>query len=123
CEAVQYAHRNLVIHRDLKPSNILVMPPAGSIGGLYGQVKLLDFGIAKLLEADAAEDETVLTHTGARVMTPEYAAPEQVLGAAVTTTTDVYALGVLFYVLMTGQRPYELRGRPLAEVERIICEE
>ncbi len=97
CDAVAYAHRNLVVHRDLKPSNILV---DGS-----GQVKLLDFGVSKML---VAGDETAepLTRTGALMMTPAYAAPEQILGQAVTTATDIYALGVLLYELLTGQRPH-----------------
>ena len=113
CQAVHYAHQNLIIHRDLKPANILVTSD--------GQVKLLDFGIAKLIEED--DDEAGLTRTGMRLMTPEYAAPEQVRGEAATTATDLYALGVLLYELMTGHRPYELRGRSLGEIERIICEE
>ena len=112
CQAVHYAHQNLIIHRDLKPPNIFVTDD--------GQVKLLDFGIAKLVEED---DEAGLTRTGMRLMTPEYAAPEQVRGQAATTATDVYALGVLLYELMTGHRPYALRGRSLGEIERIICEE
>ena len=94
CSAVAYAHRNLVVHRDLKPSNILVTDD--------GVVKLLDFGIAKLLEAGA---EPGLTGTQL-VMTREYAAPEQVLGEPITTATDVYALGVLTYTLLTGHLPY-----------------
>jgi eukaryotic-like serine/threonine-protein kinase len=113
CDAVRYAHQNLVIHRDLKPSNILVTPD--------GQVKLLDFGIAKLL-ADGTDAETGLTRTGLRVMTPEYAAPEQVMGAAVTTATDVYALGALLYELVSGHRAHRLVTRSLAEVERVVCE-
>ena len=112
CQAVQYAHRNLVVHRDLKPSNMLVTEA--------GQVKLLDFGIAKLLEQD--EETTVMTHTGGLVMTPEYASPEQVRGEAITTATDVYALGVLLYELLTGRRPYQFTNRSAGEIERVICE-
>lgn len=108
CDAVAYAHRNLVVHRDLKPSNILVRDD--------GQVKLLDFGIAKLLNEDEAAARTEL-----RAMTPEYAAPEQILGGTVTTTTDVYQLGVLLYELLTGRRPYDLRERSPREAERVIC--
>ena len=122
CEAVQYAHRNLIIHRDLKPSNILVAdgagataqrdasgdgapPPEAAIGRTGGpQVKLLDFGIAKALGDDEAQ--AVHTQTGHFVVTPAYAAPEQLAGADVTTATDVYALGLLLYELLTGRRPY-----------------
>jgi eukaryotic-like serine/threonine-protein kinase len=95
CRAVSYAHRNLIVHRDLKPSNILVTRD--------GKVKLLDFGIGKLLSAD--EDQS-LTRTGAVPMTQAYAAPEQILGHQVTTATDVFALGVVLYELVTGERPH-----------------
>ena len=120
CEAVHYAHQNLIIHRDLKPSNILVTDK--------GQVKLLDFGIAKLLDNEDATapiflEELLLTRTGMRVMTPEYAAPEQVRGEPVTTASDVYALGIILYELLTGKRPYRLRGLTPAEVERIVCDQ
>ncbi len=101
CRAVQYAHQNLVVHRDLKPSNILV--PAD------GTPKLLDFGIAKLL---AEEDDAELTRTGMLLATPAYAAPEQLTSGNITTGTDVYALGVLLYELLTGRRPFETRRTP-----------
>lgn len=116
-EAVQYAHRNLVVHRDLKPSNILVTPA--------GRVKLLDFGIAKVLEDESAQNLQVvpLTQTDMRVMTPEYAAPEQIKGEAVTTTTDVYALGVLLYELLTGHRPYQVDRPTPGAMERAILEQ
>ena len=102
CDAVAYAHRNLIVHRDLKPSNILV--------DQEGQVKLLDFGVSKLLSAET-EDAVVLTRTGALMMTPAYAAPEQILDQAVTTATDTYALGVVLYELITGQRPHSREGQ------------
>ena len=106
CDAVQFAHQNLVVHRDLKPSNVLVTKD--------GEPKLLDFGIAKLLESDDRE----LTRTNERPMTLDYAAPEQVRGQAVTTATDVWALGVMLHELLTGARPY--RGADRLEVERAI---
>jgi len=109
-DAVQYAHRNLVVHRDLKPSNILVSAD--------GEVKLLDFGLAKLLEP--ASDDVSLTQTGQRWMTPEYAAPEQVRADTVTTTTDIYQLGAVLYELLTGSPPFGRRSRGLHELEGAI---
>lgn len=114
CDAVQHAHRNLVVHRDLKPSNILVTED--------GVVKLLDFGIAKLLNADWGVS-IAETRSQVRLMTPEYASPEQVKGEVITTATDVYALGVLLYEILSGRRPYQIGNRMQAEIERIICTE
>jgi serine/threonine-protein kinase len=96
CDAVQHAHRNLIVHRDLKPSNILV--------SAEGEPKLLDFGIAKPLDETIASE--TLTNANARPMTRDYAAPEQLLGDPVTTATDIYALGVLLYLLLSGHMPY-----------------
>jgi eukaryotic-like serine/threonine-protein kinase len=110
CAAVTYAHQNLVIHRDLKPSNILVTPE--------GEPKLLDFGIAKLLSA--GDELFTQTIPALRVMTPEYASPEQVKGDKIMTTSDVYSLGVLLYELLTGQRPYRLKTRTAEEISRAI---
>jgi serine/threonine protein kinase/tetratricopeptide (TPR) repeat protein len=113
--AVAHAHANLIVHRDLKPPNVLVNKD--------GQVKLLDFGIAKLLEGESQDGAaTALTMDGGRMMTPEYAAPEQVTGAPVTTATDVYALGVLLYVLLTGQHPAGRNLRSAAELVKAIVD-
>jgi serine/threonine protein kinase len=114
CDAVQYAHRQGIVHRDLKPSNILVTAD--------GNVKLLDFGIAKLLRTD--QTATLFeTQRGLQVMTPEYASPEQVLGGQITVSTDVYALGVILYELITGPSPYRLNSRLPHEIARVVCEE
>jgi len=109
CDAVQYAHANLIVHRDLKPGNILVTAE--------GAPKLLDFGIAKLLDAPAGAP---VTRTQMRLMTPEYASPEQVRGEPVTIASDVYSLGVVLYELLSGRRPYALADSSPAEVERVI---
>ncbi len=113
CWAVTYAHQHLVIHRDLKPSNILVTGD--------GEVKLLDFGIAKLLGAD--EEAAFRTMTEQRVMTPDYASPEQMRGEAMTTASDVYSLGVVLYELLTGAKPYRLTNRSPKELESAIADQ
>jgi eukaryotic-like serine/threonine-protein kinase len=115
CRAVQHAHGKLVVHRDLKPSNMLVTAE--------GRLKLLDFGIAKLLTEDDDATAVTLTQAGVRVLTPDYAAPEQVRGEPVTTATDVYALGVVLYELLAGRLPYGGERRSLGELVRAICEE
>jgi serine/threonine-protein kinase len=112
CAAVQYAHRNLVVHRDLKPANILVTAD--------GRVKLLDFGIARLLEPDLADVASTSTEFGFRAMTPEYAAPEQVSGETITTATDVYALGAVLYELLSGHRPHRFARRTVEEIVRVL---
>ncbi|NOT02798.1 MAG: serine/threonine protein kinase [Phycisphaerales bacterium] len=114
CDAVSYAHRNLVVHRDLKPNNILVTPD--------GHPKLLDFGIAKILGADDTDDSTNRTLTGVQPMTPRYASPEQITGGAITTATDVYSLGVVLYELLTGHRPYGLDTVTDRDLAAVICE-
>lgn len=114
CSAVAYAHQNLVIHRDLKPANIRVTPE--------GEPKLLDFGIARLLDsggADPAEGHAGLPEA----MTPGYASPEQILGETITTSTDVYSLGVVLYELLCGERPHRIDSRQPAEMARIIREQ
>ncbi len=116
CSAVEYAHGNLVVHRDIKPANILVTSD--------GSPKLLDFGIAKLL--DPASDPgagTSPTQSTERLMTPEYASPEQISGQAVTTATDVYSLGTVLYELLTGRSPFRLTKSSPLETVRAICED
>jgi serine/threonine-protein kinase len=113
CSAVQHAHCKLVIHRDLKPGNILVTEG--------GAPKLLDFGIAKLFAPDPGEAVTGAEST-ARLMTPDYASPEQLRGDAITTATDVYSLGVVLYELLTARRPYKFETCAPLEIARVICD-
>jgi len=115
CAAVNYAHEHRVVHRDLKPGNILVTPD--------GTVKLLDFGIAKLVRVEADQKTALVTRTGIRLMTPEYASPEQVRAEETTPLTDLYSLGVILYELVTGRKPYRLKSRIFHEVVRVVCEQ
>ena len=113
CNAVNYAHQNLIIHRDLKPGNIYITKD--------GRVKLLDFGISKVFTEDETDGSTRMTQTGLFIMTPEYAAPEQIRGETVSTATDIYALGLILFQLLTGAFPYKLNSFAPLELEKVIC--
>lgn len=115
CSAVQYAHQNLIIHRDIKPGNILV--------NTHGRPKLLDFGIAKLLDETIMLENAELTQTKMWHLTPEYASPEQILGKNITTSSDIYSLGVLLYQLLTGCLPYKITNNSPLAISKIITED
>lgn len=115
CTAVQYAHQNLIVHRDLKPGNILVTKD--------GIPKLLDFGIAKLIDEELVDNNEDLTRTGVWHLTPEYASPEQIKGEKITTASDIYSLGVLLYQILTGYQPYKISNNSPAAISKIITEE
>ena len=117
CDAVSYAHRKLIVHRDLKPANILI---TGAESGHPGSPKLLDFGLAKIL--DAGSHDGASTSLALGPLTPEYASPEQFLGSALTTATDIYSLGVILHELLTGSRLHQWDGLPATEWQRIVCE-
>jgi serine/threonine protein kinase len=114
CEAVQHAHQNLVVHRDLKPGNILITKE--------GIPKLLDFGIAKLIDPTAGAQVATLTRRELRMMTPAYASPEQAMGLTVNTATDVYSLGAVLYEILCGHRPHVFNTESPADIEKVICE-
>ncbi len=111
CSAVSYAHKHLIVHRDLKPDNILVTDD--------GEPKLLDFGLARIVDAAAPDDQT---QTAFRAFTPGYASPEQLLGGEVTTVSDIYSLGIVLYELLTNERPFYFKGKSLDEIIKIITE-
>lgn len=115
CSALEYAHQHQIIHRDIKPSNILVTSE--------GVPKLLDFGIAKILDSSLSAEAVGKTQTAFRAFTPEYASPEQIKAEPISTASDVYSLGVMLYELLSGHRPYRFKTRTPLEIERAICEE
>ncbi len=114
CSALDYAHERKIIHRDIKPSNIII--------NQLGSPKLLDFGIAKILDPNLIHESISPTASMLRMMTPDYASPEQIEGGDVTPHSDIYSLGVLLYEFITGHKPYDFAGRAFREVSRVICE-
>jgi len=112
CKAVHYAHKNLIVHRDLKPSNIIVTDE--------GELKLLDFGIAKLLDESS---DNQFTRTGMQLHTPAYASPEQLISDSITTSVDIYALGILLYEILSGKRPYEMKRSQKEFIELVLAGE
>src|SRR5829696_631049 len=114
CSAIEYAHERQIVHRDIKPSNILI--------NQFGAPKLLDFGIAKILDPNLIHESINPTASMLRMMTPDYASPEQVRGIEVTPASDIYSLGVLLYELLSGHKPYDFAGRAIHEVSEVICD-
>lgn len=114
CNAVEYAHQNLIIHRDIKPENILV--------NSEGRVKLLDFGVSKLLEDNSSSENSGLTKTGTWHLTPEYASPEQINGENINTSSDIYSLGVLLYRIISQQNPYKIYNSSPLAISKILRE-
>ena len=115
CGAVHFAHQNIIVHRDLKPKNILVTA--------QGEPKLLDFGIAKLLNPDMAAVSLQATVAGVLLMTPQYASPEQMRGEPITTASDIYSLGVILYELLTYHFPYQIKAKAMHEIVKVISEQ